>query len=78
MKTILDGGDDPILDGSSLSKVIDLEISGERDGNGYWSGACAPLEMIEDLYSLCVEYWELPATDNGDLSKTGQSRSEDE
>jgi hypothetical protein len=54
MKTILDGGG-PL----SLSKVIDLEISGERDGNGYWSGACAPLEMIEELYSLCVEYWDL-------------------
>ena len=43
MKKILDGDASHPSGGSPLSKVIDLEISGERDGDGCWSGCCAPL-----------------------------------
>ncbi|MDP2601897.1 MAG: hypothetical protein Q8S00_04810 [Deltaproteobacteria bacterium] len=36
-------------------RIVELEVSGIRDGDGYWGGACG-LEDIDDLPRLLNEY----------------------
>ena len=42
-----------------LRKVLDLEISGERDGDGYWSGSDAMGGYADEVARLIAEYEEI-------------------
>ncbi len=39
-----------------LIKAIELERSGIRDGDGYWSGSCPPESMVSRIGELRMQY----------------------
>jgi hypothetical protein len=41
-----------------LIKIIPLEMSGIRDGNGYWYGGAPVDEAVADLMKLCRRHLE--------------------
>jgi len=42
-----------------LIKVIELECSGIRDGDGYWHGGDVMGHMMRDMITLCQQYMEM-------------------
>src|SRR5262245_31818486 len=45
-----------------LIKVIELECSGIRDGDGYWHGADVMGGMMRDMIELCWQYMNQPSS----------------
>jgi hypothetical protein len=41
-----------------LIKVIELECSGIRDGDGYWHGGDVMGHMMRDMIKLCQQYMD--------------------
>jgi hypothetical protein len=44
-----------------LIKVIELECSGIRDGDGFWSGSDPMGGLAQDMADLCNRFNELPS-----------------
>ena len=44
-----------------MIKVIELERSGIRDGDGRWHGSDVMWHVLTDMAALCDAYWHLVA-----------------